>query len=143
MLGPPQDLNGHIVGPVPNSAGVCDNGWVCEHRWRQIYNMVGFKNAVEGTTINNWWSNGEQQIAFCRGKAGFIVFTNGGNIGQKMQTCLPAGTYCDVISGELSKDGRCTGKAVVVSGDDGLGYVSLSETEYDGVLAIHIHARQS
>jgi len=24
--------------------------------------------------VTNWWDNGNQQIAFCRGKRGFIVF---------------------------------------------------------------------
>lgn len=103
--------------------------------------MVGFRNAVEGTSITNWWSNGDQQIAFSRGSAGFIAFTLGGDINQDMQTGLPAGTYCDVISGELSS-GRCTGKTVTV-GNDGYGYISLSQGEDDGVLAIHVNAKQS
>lgn len=139
--GPPQDGYGNINGPVPNSAGTCDNGWVCEHRWRQIFSMVGFRNAVRGTDISNWWSNGDQQIAFCRGGAGFVAFTNGGSISQNMQTCLPSGTYCDVISGELS-NGSCTGKSVTVGGD-GYGYIDLSDSEDDGVLAIHINAKAS
>lgn len=103
--------------------------------------MIGFRNAVKGTSITNWWSNGDQQIAFCRGGAGFIAFTNGGNIDQSFQTCLPAGTYCDVISGSLSS-GSCTGKTVTVDGS-GYGQISLYESEDDGVLAIHINAKQS
>lgn len=46
--GPPADSNGNIISPAINSQGTCDNGWVCEHRWRQVYNMVAFRNAVEG-----------------------------------------------------------------------------------------------
>ena len=46
--GPPQDRNGNILSPVMNSDDTCGNGWVCEHRWRQIYNMVKFRNVVEG-----------------------------------------------------------------------------------------------
>lgn len=103
--------------------------------------MIGFRNAVKGTSITNWWSNGDQQIAFCRGGAGFIAFTNGGSIDQSFQTCLPAGTYCDVISGSLS-GGSCTGKSVTVDGS-GYGHISLSDSEDDGVLAIHIQAKQS
>lgn len=102
--------------------------------------MVGFRNAVKGTSINNWWSNGDQQIAFSRGSAGFVAFTNGGSIDQSLQTGLPAGTYCDVISGELV-NGSCTGKTVTV-GNDGYGYIPLSDSEDDGVLAIHVNARQ-
>ncbi|KAI4459920.1 alpha-amylase [Holotrichia oblita] len=137
--GPPADSNGNIISPGINADETCSNGWVCEHRWRQIYNMVGFKNAVKGTSLNDWWSNGAQQIAFCRGGSGFVAFTNGGTIAQNMQTCLPAGTYCDVISGNLI-NGACTGKTVTV-GDNGYGYISLSDSEDDGVLAVHINAR--
>ncbi|XP_022909394.1 alpha-amylase A-like [Onthophagus taurus] len=137
--GPPADGNGNIISPGINYDDTCSNGWVCEHRWRQIYNMVGFRNAVKGTELNDWWSNGAQQIAFCRGGKGFVAFTNGGSINQDMQTCLPAGTYCDVISGGLV-DGQCTGKTVNV-GDGGMGYVSLEENEDDGVLAIHVNAK--
>lgn len=98
-------------------------------------------NAVKGTDLTNWWTDESNQIAFCRGNAGFIVLTNEGDIDQSMQTCLPAGTYCDVISGEL-QDGVCTGKTVVVD-ENGYGQVSLYESEDDGVLAIHINAKLS
>ncbi|KRT80828.1 hypothetical protein AMK59_6017, partial [Oryctes borbonicus] len=111
--GPPADGAGNIISPGINDDESCSNGWVCEHRWRQIYNMVGFRNAVQGTTLNDWWDNGAQQIAFCRGGAGFVAFTNGGSIAQTMETCLPSGTYCDVISGSL-ENGSCTGKTVTV-----------------------------
>jgi len=29
---------------------------------------------VLGTDMNNWWDNGDYQIAFCRGRKGFIAF---------------------------------------------------------------------
>ena len=35
-----------------NADGSCGNGWVCEHRWRQITNMVPFAAAVEGNACN-------------------------------------------------------------------------------------------
>jgi len=74
--GPPADGSGNIISPGFTANGACTNGWVCEHRWRQIYNMVGFRNAVEGTDINDWWDNGSNHIAFCRGNKGFIAFNN-------------------------------------------------------------------
>ena len=46
--GPPNDVNGNILSPTINSNGTCGNGWVCEHRWRQIFNMVKFMNFVAG-----------------------------------------------------------------------------------------------
>ena len=52
------------------------------------------------------------------------------------QTCLPAGTYCDVISGSKS-NGVCTGKTVNV-GSDGKANIVILHDEDDGVLAIHI-----
>ncbi|KAF2880634.1 hypothetical protein ILUMI_25528 [Ignelater luminosus] len=139
--GPPHDNNGNILSPIINSDDTCGNGWVCEHRWRQIYNMVGFKNVVYGTDLNNWWSNGDQQIAFCRGDKGFVAFTNWGDLRQTLQTCLPAGIYCDIISGNVDKNGKCTGKVVHV-GNDGRALIELYPHEEDGVLVIHVQSRQ-
>jgi alpha-amylase len=46
--GPPQDSDQNILSPTISADGTCGNGWVCEHRWRQIYNMVAFRNVVKG-----------------------------------------------------------------------------------------------
>ena len=51
------------------------------------------------------------------------------------QTCLSAGTYCDVISGDVV-DGACSGIEVTV-GDDGTAYIEILTTANDGVIAIH------
>ena len=40
--GPPGS-NGVTSSPIINSDGSCGGGWVCEHRWRQITNMVKFR----------------------------------------------------------------------------------------------------
>jgi len=55
------------------------------------------------------------------------------------QTYLPAGTYCDVISGSKS-NGVCTGKTVNV-GSDGTADIVILHDEEDGVLAIHAEVR--
>jgi len=139
-IGPPHDDNWNIVSPIIQADGTCGGGWMCEHRWRQITNMVHFRNVVEGTTMNDWWDNGNNQIAFCRGGKGFIAINNDGSpLQQSLQTCLPAGTYCDVISGDLSND-QCTGKSITV-GNDGMAFISLSNAEDDGVVAFHIEAK--
>jgi len=57
------------------------------------------------------------------------------NTTHVFQTCLPTGTYCDVISGSKS-NGTCTGKRVVVTSNGRANIVILSYEE-DGVLAIH------
>ncbi|KAL0838999.1 hypothetical protein ABMA28_016996 [Loxostege sticticalis] len=134
--GPPQSHNQEIISPSINSDGTCGNGWVCEHRWRQIFQMVAFRNVAGNTQINDWWDNGSNQIAFCRGGQAFIAFNNDSwDLNQTLQTCLPAGRYCDIISG--SKSGNsCTGKTITV-GNDGRAHISLGAHEYDMVLAIH------
>lgn len=139
-VGPPMDDSENIVSPIINPDGTCDGGWICEHRWRQITNMVEFRNVVHGTDMNDWWDNDNNQIAFCRGGQGFIAINNDGyDLKENLQTCLPAGTYCDVISGS-KEDGSCTGKTVTVN-DDGTAYIELTTMEEDGVLAIHANSQ--
>nr|CAH7722333.1 unnamed protein product [Callosobruchus chinensis] len=36
-------------GPPGSGGSSCSDGWVCEHRWSQIANMVEFRNVVQGT----------------------------------------------------------------------------------------------
>jgi len=137
--GPP-NTNGNIntVPILPD--GTCGGGWVCEHRWRQIFNMVEFRNVVDGTAMNDWWDNGNNQIAFCRGGKGFIAFnTDGYALDRNFQTCLPAGVYCDVISGNAD-GGRCTGKSITV-GAGGMANIFISQSDPDPVVAIHANSR--
>ncbi|XP_066940330.1 alpha-amylase 1-like [Macrobrachium rosenbergii] len=139
-VGPPMDSQENIVGPTINPDATCGGGWMCEHRWRQIFNMVEFRNVAHGTDMNDWWDNGNNQISFCRGGKGFIAINNdSSDLTQTLQTCLSAGTYCDVISG--SKDGgSCTGKSVTVN-SDGTAYIEIKTSEDDGVLAIHVNSK--
>ncbi|XP_046391056.1 alpha-amylase 4N-like [Ischnura elegans] len=139
--GPPADGQGNTLGVTIKPDGTCGNGWVCEHRWRQIYSMVEFRNIVTDTTVNDWWDNGNKQIAFCRGGKGFVAFNDeyGIDLKQTLQTCLPAGTYCDVISGAKSGS-SCTGKTISVGGD-GKAYIQILHDEDDGILAIHQNSK--
>nr|XP_011752173.1 pancreatic alpha-amylase-like [Macaca nemestrina] len=74
-VGPPNN-NGVIKEVTINPDTTCGNDWVCEHRWRQIRNMVAFRNVVDGEPFTNWYDNGSNQVAFGRGNKGFIVFNN-------------------------------------------------------------------
>lgn len=56
-----------------------------------------------------------------------------------LQTGLPAGTYCDVISGE-KEDNRCTGSQVYVS-EDGMANFQISNHAEDPFMAIHVNAK--
>lgn len=47
-MGPPHDGNFNIQSPEIKSDDSCGGGWMCEHRWRQIYNMVKFRNIADG-----------------------------------------------------------------------------------------------
>ncbi|CAK1584635.1 unnamed protein product [Parnassius mnemosyne] len=135
--GPPMDRDENIISPSINSDGTCGNGWICQHRWRQIYAMVGFRNAAGTTGLNNWWDNGSNQIAYCRGGNAFIAFNNDNwDFNQNLQTCLPAGTYCDVISGDKVNN-SCRGKMVRV-GNNGFAQIFIGANENDMMLAIHV-----
>ncbi|KAM6168615.1 pancreatic alpha-amylase isoform 3-T3 [Erethizon dorsatum] len=138
-IGPPNN-NGVTKEVTINPDTTCGNDWVCEHRWRQIRNMVAFRNVADGQPFTNWWDNGSNQVAFGRGNRGFIVFNNDDwSLSSTLQTGLPAGTYCDVISGDKI-DGNCTGIKVYVS-DDGKAQFSISNSAEDPFIAIHAESK--
>ena len=114
------DFTGTDDSPPANSSGHvsntnCSSGWQgCLDRG--MGGMVGFHNAVKGTSVTNWWSDGSNQIAFGRGGKGFVVINNSGAaLSRTLATGMPAGTYCDVVGGGVSS-GKCTGTAVSVDG---------------------------
>ncbi|MGW6569996.1 carbohydrate-binding module family 20 domain-containing protein [Streptomyces sp. NPDC054975] len=75
------------------------DGWKCQHAWREIASMVGFRNATRGTAVGNWWDNGNNAIAFGRGDKGYVAINHeSSSLTRTFQTGLPAGTYCDVQS---------------------------------------------
>ncbi len=131
--GPPAASNG-----TTNQVS-CGNGWECEHRWRTTANMVALRNVAAGAGVTNWWSNGSNQIAFGRGSKGFAAFNRSGSaLTRTFQTSLPAGTYCDVMAGDLV-NGSCTGPAYAANGS---GQVTATVAA-DAVLALHVNARTS
>jgi alpha-amylase len=109
------EFSNNDAGP-PNGGTVnaCySDGWKCQHAWPQIAGMVGFRNAVSGTAVTDWWDNGNNAIAFGRGSKGFVAINHeGGPLTQTFTTSLPAGTYCDVqhsgASYSVGSDGRFT-----------------------------------
>lgn len=54
-LGPPKDDQGNITSPVFEN-GLCARPWSCKHRWRQIANMVDFKNIAGNAPEMHWWA---------------------------------------------------------------------------------------
>ena len=137
--GPPM-TDGSIDDIVIESDDTCGGTWVCEHRWRQIYNMVKFRNVAggEGGTMDNWWDNGRNQIAFSRGSQAFIAFnTDTAALSKYLQTGMPEGIYCNVIEANL-ENGQCVpdGHEIWVDGD-GYAYVYIDHQSEDPVIAIH------
>lgn len=134
--GPPMDRHESIISPTIQGDSSCGAGMICEHRWRQIANMNLFKVAAQDTEVENWWDNGNNQIAFSRGKIGFVAFNGeAGAMNVTLQTGLPAGTYCDIISGKLCGLFCTAGFATV--GSDGMANIMISSEAYDGVFAIY------
>lgn len=142
--GPPCDKNKNILSPSFDTSGNCTNGWVCEHRWREIYSMVGFMNAVQGENITSWWDNGKNQIAFSRGHKGFVVFNldTEDMKGVNISSDIEQGFYCDVISGEKISDNQCSGKTLEVTKEKIIS-VDLPKNDLNGVIAIHVEQRIS
>uniref|UniRef100_H3DBM7 alpha-amylase n=1 Tax=Tetraodon nigroviridis TaxID=99883 RepID=H3DBM7_TETNG len=139
-MGPPSHPDGSTKSVPINPDETCGDGWVCEHRWRQIKNMVIFRNVVNGQPHSNWWDNNSNQVAFGRGNRGFIIFNNDDwDLDVTLNTGLPAGTYCDVISGQ-KEAGRCTGKQIHV-GSDGRAHFRISNRDEDPFVAIHVESK--
>ncbi|XP_071491164.1 alpha-amylase A-like [Diadema antillarum] len=138
---PPAYSDGSIISPSIKSDGTCGNGWVCEHRWRQIRNMACFRNAAGTNGVQNWYDNGNNFIAFSRGSRAFFALNNEGyTFSEWLYTGLPAGDYCDVISGDPTGWG-CTGETITVN-SSGYAYISIGSGE-DSMIAIHVGATKS
>ncbi|OYU44776.1 MAG: alpha-amylase Aml [Burkholderiales bacterium PBB4] len=117
--------------------------WDFIHRWGNIANMVKFRSTTSGQGVGNFINGTTNQIAFSRGNKGFVAINNEfAAWNATFQTGLPAGTYCNVIVGELNGAGTaCTGASVVV---DATGQANLSLPANGGsvVPAVALHANQ-
>ncbi|KAJ7093290.1 glycoside hydrolase family 13 protein [Mycena belliarum] len=124
--GTPTVLSSYSFGSTddgaPNGgAGACSatggaGGWLCQHRWTAVKGMVGFRNEVGGAGITGWVSPQADRVAFGRGTLGFVAINNADAAwSATFATALPAGAYCDVISG-AGVGGKCTGTGFTVTG---------------------------
>ncbi|MCL3860324.1 carbohydrate-binding module family 20 domain-containing protein [Actinotalea sp. K2] len=110
--GAPQSSSGAVL-----DATCYTNGWRCQHDWREIRNMVGFRNAAGTAATSQWWDNGSNQIAFGRGDQAYLALNGEGTaLSRTFTTSLPAGVYCDVMSGDYDPTARsCSGSTVTVA----------------------------
>ncbi|WP_420713240.1 carbohydrate-binding module family 20 domain-containing protein, partial [Streptomyces sp. Tu 6176] len=88
-------------GPRDGQVNACyTDGWKCQHAWREIAGMVGFRNTAAGAPVTDWWDDGGNRIAFGRGDKAYVVINHEGSaLTRTFRTSLPAGDYCDVQSG--------------------------------------------
>jgi alpha-amylase len=134
-MGPPSDSSGNT-----NDAACFSGGWICEHRWGNIANMVAFRNyTVSSWTVDNLWDNGNNQIAFGRGDRGFVVINREGNtLLQTLQTGMSAGSYCDVLHGNFDETVQtCSGPTITVN-PSGMAHFSVPPMQAS---AIHVGAK--
>ena len=105
------------ASPYVNGVAQINVNWDFIHRWQGISNMVNFRAASVGQAQTNWTTGNTNQVAFSRGTVGFIALNNTNTVwANTFFTNLPAGTYCNVINGNLNAAGNgCTGGTVVVN----------------------------
>lgn len=136
--GPPSKENGETLG-IGNVGCLkseqskrSSSGWVCEHRWPSIKAMVKFRNATAGDfTIDNWWSNGDNQISFSRGRSGFFALNHQStSLVRKFQTGLPPGSYCNILNIE-----KC---AATVVDKEGFAHITVAP---ESAIALYINQR--
>jgi chitodextrinase len=117
--------------------------WDFIHRWSDISNMVKFRSTTAGQGVGNFVSGTSNQIAFSRGNKGFVAINNEFTAwNASFQTGMPAGTYCNVVQGQLTAaQNSCTGASVVVN-SSGLATLSIPANGGSAVPAVAIHANQ-
>lgn len=142
--GPPTYPDGTTRAIHAQGQDGCFGDWVCEHRWPAIANMVNFRRATQSVfAVTDWWSQGDNQIAFGRGDRGFVVINNDTtDLTHTFQTQLPAGTYCNVIADTLATitDPCPTGSEAIIVDDQGQFTATVAP---QSALAIHIEARHN
>ncbi len=117
--------------------------WDFIHRWSDISNMVKFRSTTSGQGVGNFVNGTTNQIAFSRGNKGFVAINNefsGWN--ATFQTGLAAGTYCNVVQGQLNASHNgCTGASVVVNGA-GQATLNIPANGGSAVPAVALHVNQ-
>lgn len=137
--------------PVPNGKIYDSNGvanfsnWDQQHRWREIANMVGWRNQTQGNwQVDDWTTDGADRIAFHRGDQGFIAINRDDNNSWSatFKSGMAPGKYCNVINGLLSQDKKsCSGDIVIVNNDKTIS-ATVPSMAQAGIPAIAIHTGQ-
>ena len=130
------------AGPPPAALGCASSidaakvgEWVCEHRDASIGLMVAFRREAAGAPVANWWDNGTNAIGFSRGAKGFVAINaeSAVTIQHTFATGLPAGSYCNILTGKLIAN-ACSGQSVTV---DSFGAAALTLAPRTAVVLQH------
>ena len=123
------------AGPLPEYS---PDDWICQHRWPSTLAMIKFREVVGlAPTVNIFKDAGI--YGFERQARGYFL----ANVGKErysfeISTGLPAGEYCDALSGGLnSSEASCEGLSFTVSE---AGVLS-GELDPAAGLAIHVESR--
>ena len=115
--GAPSEADGTILRVHVGREDRCDDtNWVCEHRRPAMAQMVVFRSATAASpSVTGWWSDGDDQIAFSRNGLGFVAINRSTEpMSERLQTGLPPGEYCDILSA-LPADQKCAGEKLLVN----------------------------
>lgn len=100
--------NGNERTPANCSSSFEIGKWDCVHRDWRVANMVGFRNYVNGTSVEAWDAASDNRISFRRGHKGFVAINNTADHWQQtFATGLPDNTYCNVTQAETPENGGC------------------------------------
>lgn len=117
-----------------------DSHWVCEHRWGPIANMVEWSNQAGTAGVSNWQTGNDDQFAFSRNSKSFIALNRGSsNWEVTLDTGLPSGEYCNVISWDEDADNGSKCKETVVVDNNGLASLNVPSIN---AVAFHMGAKK-
>jgi alpha-amylase len=102
--------------------------------------MVRFRNVAGSDLVQNWWDNGNNQIAFSRGNKAFLAInTENYAMDVRLRTGLPPGLYCDIITGNKI-NGKCSGRIITVNSDT-TATIYINNSAEDPLVAFHIESK--
>lgn len=138
--GPPADADERILSPHGHgdAAGNCENGWVCEHRWPEVRNMLEFRRIVQNAGAKRWQQFTVHQAAFCRGSRGLVVINIGDrDLNETVQACVPPGEYCDIVAGW---EGEACVNVISVAANK-RATIQIPACGRHGIVVIHVGSR--
>lgn len=116
----------------------CIAPWACQHRYREVEALVGFRNRTPfDIELVDWWTNGSTQIAYGLDKRGFVIINGDSQkLSANVKSELPPGTYCNLLARDWNPQSRnCRSPTIQV---DSHGFVSAELLPFSAlVLEVH------